>query len=37
MRLQAGERSEEGIEVRARWPLAELRPPKYTGIGAART
>jgi N6-L-threonylcarbamoyladenine synthase len=26
-RLRAGERTEGGIEVRARWPLAELRPP----------
>jgi N6-L-threonylcarbamoyladenine synthase len=26
-RLRAGERSIGGIEVRARWPLAELRPP----------
>jgi tRNA N6-adenosine threonylcarbamoyltransferase len=27
MRLRAGERGAAGIEVRARWPLAELRPP----------
>ena len=27
MRLKAGERGAGGIEVRARWPLAELRPP----------
>jgi len=27
MRLRAGERGATGIEVRARWPLAELRPP----------
>jgi N6-L-threonylcarbamoyladenine synthase len=27
MRMQAGERGAGGIEVRARWPLAELRPP----------
>jgi N6-L-threonylcarbamoyladenine synthase len=27
MRLKAGERGTPGIEVRARWPLAELRPP----------
>jgi N6-L-threonylcarbamoyladenine synthase len=27
MRLKAGERGAAGIEVRARWPLAELRPP----------
>lgn len=27
MRLRAGERSGAGIEVRARWPLEQLRPP----------
>ncbi len=27
MRMQAGERGGAGIEVRARWPLDELRPP----------
>jgi N6-L-threonylcarbamoyladenine synthase len=27
MRMQAGEGGGAGIEVRARWPLAELRPP----------
>jgi N6-L-threonylcarbamoyladenine synthase len=27
MRLKAGERGAGGIEVRARWPLSELRPP----------
>jgi len=27
MRLKAGDRGTVGIEVRARWPLAELRPP----------
>ncbi len=27
LRLKAGERGVTGIEVRARWPLAELRPP----------
>jgi N6-L-threonylcarbamoyladenine synthase len=27
MRLKAGERGKADIEVRARWPLAELRPP----------
>ena len=27
MRLSAGERGGSGIEVRARWPLAQLRPP----------
>jgi N6-L-threonylcarbamoyladenine synthase len=27
MRLQRGERSGPGLGVRARWPLAELRPP----------
>jgi N6-L-threonylcarbamoyladenine synthase len=27
MRLRAGERGESGVEVRARWPLGELRPP----------
>ncbi len=27
MRLKAGERGSNGIEVRARWPLHELRPP----------
>jgi N6-L-threonylcarbamoyladenine synthase len=27
MRLKAGERGADAIEVRARWPLAELRPP----------
>jgi N6-L-threonylcarbamoyladenine synthase len=26
-RLRAGERSDAAIEVRARWPLSELRPP----------
>lgn len=29
MRLRAGERSEASIEVRARWPLSELRPPSH--------
>ncbi|MFM2289963.1 MAG: tRNA ((37)-N6)-threonylcarbamoyltransferase complex transferase subunit TsaD, partial [Pseudomonadota bacterium] len=28
MRLERGERSAPGLAVRARWPLAELRPPK---------
>lgn len=28
MRLRAGDRASAGIEVRARWPLAELRPPQ---------
>jgi len=28
MRLERGERSPPGLAVRARWPLAELRPPK---------
>jgi N6-L-threonylcarbamoyladenine synthase len=28
MRLEAGERPAAGGEVRARWPLAELRPPR---------
>ena len=27
LRLKAGERSGAGLGVRARWPLAELRPP----------
>jgi N6-L-threonylcarbamoyladenine synthase len=27
MRLQRGERQDLGLDVRARWPLAELRPP----------
>ena len=27
MRLKGGQRGTPGIEVRARWPLAELRPP----------
>jgi N6-L-threonylcarbamoyladenine synthase len=27
MRMRAGERGAAGIEVRARWPLSELRPP----------
>jgi N6-L-threonylcarbamoyladenine synthase len=27
MRMRAGERGGAGIEVRARWPLSELRPP----------
>jgi N6-L-threonylcarbamoyladenine synthase len=26
-RLRAGERTDGGIQVRARWPLTELRPP----------
>jgi N6-L-threonylcarbamoyladenine synthase len=37
MRLRAGERSAAGIEVRARWPLAELRAPTPTEHGAAVT
>jgi N6-L-threonylcarbamoyladenine synthase len=28
LRLQAGERNEAGLGVRARWPLTELRPPQ---------
>ena len=27
LRLQAGERNAAGLGVRARWPLADLRPP----------
>ncbi len=40
LRLQAGERDAAGLGVRARWPLAELRPPRaasaneLTGPGA---
>jgi tRNA N6-adenosine threonylcarbamoyltransferase len=30
-RLRAHEHSSGGIEVRARWPLAELRPPRRIG------
>jgi N6-L-threonylcarbamoyladenine synthase len=31
MRLKAGERGGNAIEVRARWPLSELRPPSFAG------
>jgi N6-L-threonylcarbamoyladenine synthase len=31
LRLQAGERTELGVRVRARWPLTELRPPAPGG------
>ncbi len=34
MRMQAGERGADGIEVRARWPLAELRPPSAATASA---
>jgi N6-L-threonylcarbamoyladenine synthase len=34
-RLLAGERAGTAIEVRARWPLSELRPPgERAGAGA---
>jgi len=29
LRMQAGERGGAGLNVRARWPLAELRPPRH--------
>ncbi len=34
LRLRAGERAGEGIDVRARWPLAELRPMAPAAVGA---
>jgi tRNA N6-adenosine threonylcarbamoyltransferase len=34
-RLRAGERAGTAIEVRARWPLSELRPPALAPVGAA--
>ena len=37
MRMQAGERGGTGIEVRARWPLDELRPPSAVTAGATST
>jgi N6-L-threonylcarbamoyladenine synthase len=37
LRLKAGEDSADGGEVRARWPLTELRPPRPDpGVAAAR-
>jgi N6-L-threonylcarbamoyladenine synthase len=35
MRLQRGECSGPGLGVRARWPLAELRPPRDARLAAA--
>jgi N6-L-threonylcarbamoyladenine synthase len=35
MRLQRGERSGPALSVRARWPLAELKPPRDAGLAAA--
>jgi N6-L-threonylcarbamoyladenine synthase len=35
MRLQRGERAGLALGVRARWPLAELRPPRDAGLAAA--
>jgi len=33
LRLAAGEREELPINIRARWPLAELDPPGWAGSG----
>lgn len=35
-RLRAGEWTPMAIDVRARWPLSELRPPGATTVGGAR-
>ena len=35
LRLRAGERAGDAIEVRARWPLSELRPPGAAAAPAA--
>lgn len=35
LRLKAGERSGAGLGVRARWPLAELRPPNRAAAAAS--
>ena len=34
-RLRAGEQGSRAIEVRARWPLSELRPPGRSAVGVA--
>ena len=34
-RLRAGEHASTTIEVRARWPLSQLRPPGLTAVGVA--
>ena len=34
-RLRAGEHASTAIEVRARWPLSQLRPPGLTAVGVA--
>ena len=34
-RLRAGEQGGRAIEVRARWPLSELRPPGRSAVGVA--
>ena len=37
LRLKAGERSGAGLNVRARWPLDELRPPPAATMSVAMT
>jgi N6-L-threonylcarbamoyladenine synthase len=34
-RLRAGEQGSRAIEVRARWPLSDLRPPGRSAVGVA--
>jgi N6-L-threonylcarbamoyladenine synthase len=34
LRLKAGDRSDAGLNVRARWPLDELRPPHAKATAA---